>query len=125
MLTYEMVGLADENGREYESVYGTYTKEEGFKFNDAINPIINDEGWRGFINLLFHENMWKLKKEDVKEMTLKDLERELGYKIRIVDPETKHKEYEELSSERKEEIQREVNFLNRLFGLNIDPEEYY
>lgn len=125
MLTYEMVGLADENGREYESVYGTYTKEEGFKFNDAINPIIDDEGWRGFINLLFHENMWKLKKEDVKEMTLKNLERELGYKIRIVDPETKHKEYEELSSERKEEIQREVNFLNRLFGLNIDPEEYY
>lgn len=125
MLTYEMIGLADENGREYESVYGTYTKEEGFKFNDAINPIIDDEGWRGFINLLFHENMWKLKKEDVKEMTLKDLERELGYKIRIVDPETKHKEYEELSSERKEEIQREVNFLNRLFGLNIDPEEYY
>ena len=125
MLTYEMIGLADENGREYESVYGTYTKEEGFKFNDAINPIIDDEGWRGFINLLFHENMWKLKKEDVKEMTLKDLERELGYKIRIVDPETKHKEYEELSSERKEEIQKEVNFLNRLFGLNIDPEEYY
>lgn len=125
MLTYEMIGLADENSREYESVYGTYTKEEGFKFNDAINPIIDDEGWRGFINLLFHENMWKLKKEDVKEMTLKDLERELGYKIRIVDPETKHKEYEELSSERKEEIQREVNFLNRLFGLNIDPEEYY
>ena len=125
MLTYEMIGLADENGREYESVYGTYTKEEGFKFNDAINPIIDDEGWRGFINLLFHENMWKLKKEDVKEMTLKDLERELGYKIRIVDPETKHKEYEGLSSERKEEIQKEVNFLNRLFGLNIDPEEYY
>lgn len=125
MLTYEMIGLADENGREYESVYGTYTKEEGFKFNDAINPIIDDEGWRGFINLLFHENMWKLKKEDVKEMTLKDLERELGYKIRIVDPETKHKEYEELSSERKEEIQRELDFLNRLFGLNIDPEEYY
>lgn len=125
MLTYEMIGLADENGREYESVYGTYTKEEGFKFNDAINPIIDDEGWRGFINLLFHENMWKLKKEDVKEMTLKDLERELGYKIRIVDPETKHKEYEGLSSERKEEIQRELDFLNRLFGLNIDPEEYY
>lgn len=125
MLTYEMIGLADENGREYESVYGTYTKEEGFKFNDAINPIIDDEGWRGFINLLFHENMWKLKKEDVKEMTLKDLERELGYKIRIVDPETKQKEYEALSSERKEEIQRELDFLNRLFGLNIDPQEYY
>ena len=125
MLTYEMVGLADENGREYESVYGTYTKEEGFKFNDAINPIIDDEGWRGFINLLFHENMWKLKKEDVKEVTLADLERELGYKIRIVDPETKHKEYEGLSLKRKEEIQRELDLLNRLFGLNIDPEEYY
>lgn len=125
MLTYEMVGLADENGREYESIYGTYSKDEGFKFNDAINPIIDDEGWRGFVNLLFHENMWRLKKEKVKEVTLEDLERELGYKIRIIDSKTKDDEYNALSPERKEEIRREVDFLNKLFGLNIDPKEYY
>lgn len=122
MMTYEMVGLADENGREYECIYGTYSKEKGFMFNDSINHIVIEDGWREIINILFHENLWKLKQEPVKEVTLEDIEREFGCKVRIVDPEPKK---EELSKEQKEKIDKQIDFLNRWFGIDINPEDYY
>lgn len=120
-----MIGLADENNREYECIYGTYSKEDGFKFNEAIKPIVDELGWRGFINVLFHEDLWRLKKVSVKEMTLKDIEKELGYRIRIVDPNEKEEEYNSLSPERKAQIDKEIDFFRRLFGIEIDPKEYY
>lgn len=125
MMTYEMVGLADENGREYECIYGTYTKEKGFMFNDSINHIVIEDGWRGFINILFHDNLWKLKQEPVKEVTLEDIEREFGCKVRIVDPAAKEEEYRALSQEEKDNINKEIAFFKKWFGIDIDPEEYY
>lgn len=122
MYTYQMVGLADENNKTYESKYGTYSKEDGFKFDDCITEVIDDVGWRGFINILFHDNLWKLQPEPVKEVTLEDIEREFGCKVRIVDPEPKK---DELSKEQKEKIDKQIDFLNRWFGIDINPEDYY
>lgn len=117
-----MIGLADENEKTYECKYGTYSKYLGFKFNESINEVIDDVGWRGFINILFHDNLWKLQLEPVKEVTLEDIEREFGCKVRIVDPEPKK---EELSKEQKEKIDKQIDFLNRWFGIDINPEDYY
>jgi len=123
MYTYQMVGVADENGKTYESEYGTYSKEKGFEFNDDVL----DKKCKvlAFINLLFHEDIWKLKKEpELKKMSLQDIERELGYRVRIVDPEISTGK--EVTPERKKEVDDSIDFLKRLFGLtNIDPEDYY
>lgn len=122
MYTYQMIGLADENEKTYECKYGTYSKDLGFKFNESINDVTDYVGWRGFINILFHDNLWKLQLEPVKEVTLEDIEREFGCKVRIVDPEPKK---EELSKEQKEKIDKQIDFLNRWFGIDINPEDYY
>lgn len=113
-----MVGLADENGREYKCKYGTYSKEKGFCLNDyatrrcAIKTLLDE---------LFHENLWSLVQPE-KEMTLKDIERELGYRIRIVDPEPEKKV---ISEKRKKEIDETVNMFRRMLGIDLDPEDYY
>lgn len=123
MYTYQMVGVADDNGKTYESKYGTYSKEKGFEFYDDVL----DKKCKvlAFINLLFHEDIWKLKKEpEPKKMSLQDIERELGYRVRIVDPEISTGK--EVTPERKKEVDDSIDFLKRLFGLtNIDPEDYY
>ena len=123
MYTYQMVGLADENGREYECIYGTYSKDKGFRFNDSVIPICEDKGWREIVNILFHEDMWKLAEKEIpKKMTIEDIEKELGYRVNIVDPEPKKKE---VSEERKEEVDRTIDFFKRFFGMDLDPNEYY
>ena len=121
MHTYEMVAIADDNGRVYECEYGTYSRDDGFRFNENINPIIQHEGWRDLVNILFHENLWRLKKEPVKRMTLQEIERELGYRVRIVDTEPE----KEVSDERREEVDKTIEMFRKLFGIDIDPEEYY
>lgn len=116
MYTYQMVGLADENGREYESKYGTYSKTDGFRFNDDIYNVVKDLGWRGFINILFHDDLWKLKKEPAKEMSLQDIERELGYRVIITDPEP---DKEKVSEEKRDEIDDYIDMLGRFLGINF------
>lgn len=117
-----MVGVADENGRTYESKYGTYSKEKGFEFPDFPKEECKQIA---FINLLFHEDIWRLKKEaEPKKMSLQDIERELGYRVQIVDPEMGSKK--EISPERKKEVDDTVEFFKRFFGLeNLNPEDYY
>lgn len=124
MYTYQMVGLADENGKTYECKYGTYNKDEGFKFNEEAQSVVKD-GWRNLVYILFHENLWSLKKEPVKEMSLNDIEKELGYRVRIITPDENKKEYEKLSPAKKKQINEEIDFFRRLFGIDIDPEQYY
>ena len=122
MYTYQMVGIADENGKTYESKYGIYSKEEGFKFNENIQPIVKN-GWREMVNILFHEDLWKIKKDPIKKMTLQDIEKELGYRVQIVDPEPKKKE---VSPERKKEVDDTIDVFRRWLGLDaIDPDDYY
>lgn len=116
MYTYQMVGVADENGKTYECEYGTYSKEDGFKFTEKIQPIVKN-GWRNLVNILFHEDLWKLKQEPKKKMTLREIEDELGYEIDIVDSDS-------VSPERKKAVDDTIDLL-RYFGIHLDPKEYY
>ena len=119
--TYEMVGLADQNGRTYECKYGTYSKTDGFKFNEEVEVIVDDYGWREVVNILLHDNLWKLKTEPVKKMSLQDIEKELGYRVEIVDPNPENK----LTDKEKKKIDDTIDFLQRFLGIDIDPEDYY
>ena len=119
-----MVGLADENNRTYECDYGTYNQKNGFVFNEKVEDIFEDcgiEGIEAFFNKLVHEDMWKLE-EEPKKMSLEDIERELGYRVRIVDPEPEKKV---ISDERKKELDETIEAFKRFFGLELNADDYY
>lgn len=78
MHTYEMIGVADSNGRTYKCPYGTYSKATGFVSNGYEMYISLD-----VVNKLFHEDCWSLKQE-TKKMSKEDIEKELGYEIEII-----------------------------------------
>ena len=121
MITYEMIGLADENGREYECKYGTYNRNDRFRFNEEAGKIVDTKGYRGLFDILVHENLWKLKKDPVKEMSLAEIEKELGYRVRIVDPCPEKK----ISKKKKKEVDDTVKFFRDYLGVDLDPEDYY
>lgn len=73
-----MIGIADENGRTYESKYGTYSKKDGFKLSDLSVSMTKEE----LLYNLFHEDCWSLKKNPIR-MTKKEIEEKLGYEIEI------------------------------------------
>lgn len=79
MMSYEMIGVSDQNDRTYESKYGTYSKKTGFVLSDLSKSMIKEE----LLDNLFHENCWSLKQE-TKKMTKEEIEKELGYKIEII-----------------------------------------
>ena len=85
MHTYEMVGVADQNNRTYESEFGTYSKSTGFVLNDHSKKLVKEN----LLDRLFHDNCWKLKVEE-KEMTKEEIEKALGYKIKIKDENNKY-----------------------------------
>ncbi len=116
MYTYQMIGVADENGRTYESKFGTYSRADGFVFTENTNVDSN------LINRLFHDDLWKLK-PDVKEMSLKEIEEALGYKVRITDPEFNDKK--ELTEKQKRDIDHTVEFFKKFFGVDLDSNKYY
>lgn len=76
--TYQMIGLADDNGRIYESKYGTYSKKNGLKLSELSKSMIKEE----LIDNLFHEDCWSLKKIP-KKMTKEEIEKALGFEIEI------------------------------------------
>lgn len=69
--TFEMVAKAEGDGQTYENDGMTYSREEGFKNAriGSINSFIRKDGWKA--------------QELRKEMTLEEIEKELGYKIKI------------------------------------------
>ena len=104
MHTYEMIGVADQNNRIYESEFGTYSKATGFVLSDysteivTISQKITDKKEQqrliklvkeNLLDRLFHDNCWKLKVEE-KEMTKEEIEKALGYKIKIKDENNKY-----------------------------------
>jgi proline dehydrogenase len=117
-----MVGLADENGKEYECKYGTYSKKGGFKFNEKINPLLDDIGWRGIVNKLFHDDLWKLKQDPIEKMTLEEIEEILGRKIQIIDSKSKKKEIDENHRKRVDDT---IDFFRDILGIDLDAEDYY
>lgn len=75
-----MIGVSDQNGRTYESKFGIYNKKDGFILSDYSKKLSMSD----FANQLLHENCWSLKK-NAKKMTKDEIEKELGYKIDIID----------------------------------------
>lgn len=88
--SYQMIGIADENGRTYESKYGTYSKKDGFRLSVLSKSMVEEE----LLDNLFHEDCWALKKE-VKKMTKEEIEKALGYEIEIEDSAKKNETHEE------------------------------
>lgn len=94
MMTYEMIGVADQNNRTYESKYGKYNKKNGFIINPSYITFSNSLdskqilfSYQELLNGLFHENCWSIKQEKPrpKKMTKEQIEKELGYEIEIQD----------------------------------------
>lgn len=121
MFTYQMVGLADDNGKTYECKYGTYNKKEGFMFNEDTLPIVKKIGWRELVNILFHDDLWKVK-QDIKKMSLEDIEKALGYRVQIVDPQPEKKKVDD---KHRKEVDKTVQFFKDFFGVDLDSEKYY
>jgi len=121
MYTYQMIGVADENGKTYKSKYGTYNKETGFVFLEDV-----DVG-ADLINRLFHDDIWKLEEPERKKMSIADIEKELGYRVQIADPEFNKPQEEKkvLSQKHKQEVDDAVDFFKRFFGIELDPKKYY
>lgn len=89
MLAYQMVGLADQNGRTYESEYGTYNKEDGFRLKRNYIDGLDKNPYKSanaVANMLLHEDCWSLRNE-AKKVTKKQLEDALGFRIEIVENE--------------------------------------
>ena len=91
MYTYQMVGVADQNGKTYECKYGEYSKDKGFS--------LSDEGRNTskcmLIDKMFHEDCWSLKNTK-KRMSKKEIEDILGYEVEISDFEFSDEERDEL-----------------------------
>ena len=79
-----MIGLADDNGKVYESKYGTYCKKTGITLSDISVKMLKED----LIEKLFHEDCWSLKKEP-KKMTKEEIEKALGYEFEIIDEKPK------------------------------------
>lgn len=122
MYTYEMVGLSDQNNKTYECKYGTYNPTDRFRFNDEAKKVVDKSGYRKLFDILIHDNLWKLQQPPVKKMSLKDIERELGYRVQIIDPQPEEKEVDE---KHRKEVDDSINFFKELFGIDINPNNYY
>ena len=110
--TYQMIGLADDNGRIYESKYGTYSKKNGLKLSELSKSMIKEE----LIDNLFHEDCWSLKKEP-KKMTKEEIEKALGYEIEINEPKKDEKSKDNQSiSKNAQKTQKNV-FADDIFDF--------
>lgn len=96
-----MIGIADENGRTYESKYGTYSKKDGFKLSDLSVSMTKEE----LLYNLFHEDCWSLKKNPIR-MTKKEIEEKLGYEIEINENESEENKKLEDNQNISENIQK-------------------
>ena len=130
MYTYEMVGVADQNNKTYKSIYGTYNKEDGFKVADEWKEfLVSDDSEESIYNIetlihnLFHENVWQIVKDEPRKMTLAEIEKELGYRIQIADPEINDKK--ELTDKQKKDIDDTIDFFKKLFNVDLDPKKYH
>ena len=107
MHLYEMIGIADENGKTYISPYGTYSKKDGFD----LRPV-GIKHYYDFEKLLYqlvHEDCWRLK-VDKKKMTKADIEKVLGYEIDIID--------DDVSDNVRTYCRSYDEILKRVFGEN-------
>lgn len=109
--SYQMIGIADENGRTYESKYGTYSKKDGFKLSELSKSMTKEK----LLNNLFHEDCWSLKKNPIR-MTKKEIEEKLGYEIEINEPEERKLENNQNISKNAQKSHKNV-FADDIFDF--------
>lgn len=83
MKTYEMVALAEENGRAYNVNDMAYQKDVGFVRKIDFTQEWKASAWSelGLQKFILCDGWQELKP---KEMTIEEIEKELGYQIKIV-----------------------------------------
>ena len=106
-----MIGIADENGRTYESKYGTYNKKERFKLSELSRSTAKEE----LLDILFHEDCWSLKKNPIR-MTKKEIEEKLGYEIEINETEERKLENNQNISKNAQKSHKNV-FADDIFDF--------
>lgn len=109
--SYQMIGIADENGRTYESKYGTYSKKDGFILSELSKSMTKEK----LLNNLFHEDCWSLKKNPIR-MTKKEIEEKLGYEIEINEPEERKLENNQNISKNAQKSHKNV-FADDIFDF--------
>lgn len=82
MNTCEMVVLADNNGKTYINNGVKYNKIKGFHTKKGTVSNIEYEDDFDFLNTFCHDPFWEEVKP--KEMTVEDIEKILGYSIKII-----------------------------------------
>lgn len=82
MTTYEMVALADKNGKIYENEDLRYSKERGFHDKSGKSATVAYEMETEQLNVFIHDTNW----EEIKprKITVKEIEMLLGYPIEII-----------------------------------------
>ena len=110
MHTYQMIAVADENGKTYTSKYGLYNKHNGFALSNLSSSMIKEE----LLDNLFHEDCWSLKVE-TKKMTKDQIEKELGYKIEIIDEPKNNDKSEKIEDKNKSTINSQLDDLIKAF----------
>ena len=117
MMTYEVVGLCEDNSRTYVSSIGSYSKETGFVLSDSMDRLDKNT----LADHLFQVNDWHLKREEEKRkpMTISEIEEALGYKIEIQD--TK----EEKAQGRKRKTNEEIKDTTEILELDDEIVETF
>ena len=110
MRVTEMKALADQNGKTYTSVYGTYNKVGGFQITDKYCKA-NYLDLTTYINDFFSKDCWKIK--SVKKMTKSEIEKALGCEIDIVDEPLPINAKQENANEKDREL-RELSDLEKI-----------
>ena len=88
MKTYEMVALAESDGKTYKAMEMYYNKKNGFTDKDGKNwPLcsyadFNDNKGKFGFHAFIMEDRWEI--DEVKRMTKSEIEKILGYKIEII-----------------------------------------
>lgn len=90
MLTYEMIAIADKNGKTYEKRDKNrnirYHREKGFyneKGQECIYSYLADYEYEpDTVNHFIHENGWQELKPV--EVTMEEVEARFGYPVRII-----------------------------------------
>ena len=82
MKTYEMIAEADENRETYITGSMRYQRDKGFHDDRGLEwPVYAFDCKNGLSDFIHIDNWEKI---EPKEFTVKDMERLLGYKIKII-----------------------------------------
>jgi hypothetical protein len=82
MKTYEMVALADKDGKTYQSGEMYYQKDKGFHDEFGREWEASAYNCENGLSRFIHEDEWELVAK--RKMTIQEIEDILGYNIEIV-----------------------------------------